>query len=119
MEWKKASGQLTLLLEELLVPFACERKKMFGCPAYFVNGNMFTGVFAESIFFRFPEAERKKLLESESGVEQFAPVEGRVMREYVSLSGTAAMDRDRVQRLLALSWEYTLGLPLKKTRKKP
>ncbi|MCK7500271.1 MAG: TfoX/Sxy family protein [Comamonadaceae bacterium] len=35
-----------------------EKKKMFGCPAFFAQGNMFAGVYRSSIFLRLGEEDR-------------------------------------------------------------
>lgn len=62
MAWPKPSPELVALLDTAMRPFVAERKAMFGCPAYFVNGNMFTGVFADSVFVRLPDDERRQAL---------------------------------------------------------
>lgn len=41
MTWKKVSPELCALLEKVLMSYDCRNKPMFGCPAYFVNNNMF------------------------------------------------------------------------------
>ena len=60
MEWKKVSPGLGDLLEEAMGTRECERRKMFGCPAWFVNGNMFAGAFADRIFLRLSEEDRRE-----------------------------------------------------------
>lgn len=37
-------------LEELVHPFAYQKKPMFGYDVYWVNSNMFAGIFQSSIF---------------------------------------------------------------------
>jgi len=50
------------LLEQFIGEYACEKKRMFGCPAYFVNNNMFCGVFADTIFVRLTPGDKENYL---------------------------------------------------------
>ncbi|MCB9549223.1 MAG: TfoX/Sxy family protein [Myxococcales bacterium] len=72
-----------------------ERRKMFGMPAGFVNGNMFCGVFHDGVVLRLP-AERIAALGAEEGVGAFEPMEGRPWKDYIHASaprwgGTATL----------------------------
>lgn len=60
--WKKAPRELIKTFEDALatVPGA-QMRKMFGYPAAFVNGQMFTGVFQDRVFVRLSELERAEL----------------------------------------------------------
>ena len=49
------------LLADALGPFPAEKRQMFGFPAYFVNGNMFTGVFEDVIILRLADPDREEL----------------------------------------------------------
>jgi hypothetical protein len=51
-KWGKMSQDAAKKLEELVRPFACQKKSMFGYDVYRVNVDMFTGIFQSSIFFR-------------------------------------------------------------------
>jgi len=53
MAWKKPSEELSKFLDERISGFDIQKKKMFGCPVYFANDNMLTGVF-ENDFFHSP-----------------------------------------------------------------
>ena len=64
-----------------------ERKKMFGMPAGFVNGNMFFGVFGNGLVLRLP-ADRRAALREVDGVGAFEPIEGRPWKEYVHVDAT-------------------------------
>ena len=55
MAWKKASPEMSDLLADALGPFPAEKRKMFGFPAYFANGNMFAGVFEDVIILRLAD----------------------------------------------------------------
>jgi TfoX/Sxy family transcriptional regulator of competence genes len=85
MSFPKPDPSSRAFLEEILPPDpAVELKPMFGNTAGFVNGYMFAGTFGSDIVVRLPEAERTRLL-AEPGATIFAPMDGRVMREYVVL----------------------------------
>ena len=85
MPWTKAPPELVELFYAALPEDpAVERRKMFGYPCAFVNGNMFTGVFAELIMVRLPDQQRAELLAIE-GAAPFEPMAGRPMKEYVVL----------------------------------
>ncbi len=58
-------------------------KPMFGNLGAFVNGNMFMGLFGDSVGVRLDEAGRQELLAVE-GTGPFGP-DGRPMKEYVTL----------------------------------
>ncbi len=62
-------------------PMATQRK-MFGYPAAFVNGNMFTGLFQDAMFLRLSDEDRAAF-RSEFGARLFEPMPGRPMRGYV------------------------------------
>ena len=61
-----------------------ELRKMFGYPCAFVRGQMLTGVFQDRIMLRLSDEDRAKFLKL-PGATPFAPMPGRVMREYVEL----------------------------------
>lgn len=54
---------------------------MFGNLAAFVNGNMFAGLFGDSLFVRLSERDRAEFLKI-NGTKLFSPVEGRSMKAY-------------------------------------
>lgn len=83
-KWTKAPESLVVAFTEAAsrVPGASVRK-MFGYPAAFLAGNMFAGVFQNSVIVRLPQETREGLVEE--GGRPFEPVPGRVMKEYVVL----------------------------------
>ncbi len=85
MGWKKMSPEVAALLEEAVGPYACNKRRMFGHDAYFINNNMWTGVFEDRIFVRLLAADRERLLGSEPEAVQFEPLPGRPMKEYIEL----------------------------------
>ncbi|MEK6795806.1 MAG: TfoX/Sxy family protein [Spirochaetota bacterium] len=69
----------------------CDNKKMFGCPASFVNGSMFAGVHGARLFVRLSEQERSALMDA-GDARPFEPMKERVMKEHVALSETITAD---------------------------
>ena len=74
MEWEKASVELGAELERLLTGFIAQKRTMFGCPAYFVNNNMFTGVKASMVFLRLSESDCRAVMEESDEITIFEPL---------------------------------------------
>lgn len=91
-----------------------EPRKMFGFPAAFVNGNLFTGLFEDRWFVRLPEAERAEL--AGAGAAPFEPMPGRPMREYVELPAAVLADDAARDGWLRRSLDHVAGLPPKASR---
>ena len=118
MAWKKPSEELSQFLDERMSSFDVKKKKMFGCPAYFANDNMISGVFENDIFIRLSEHDRKKINSESDEVMPFEPVKGRVMKEYVVLPDSLYNDPEKFHELLRSSYEYVSSLPQKQKKKK-
>lgn len=118
MIWEKVSTELCELLEKALMSCDCQKKQMFGCPAYFVNNNMFTGVHQSNLFIRLPEAAQKELLASNPEATKFEPMPGRIMKEYVALPESIYNNSNELSKWLNRSYEYVLSLPLKEVKQK-
>jgi TfoX/Sxy family transcriptional regulator of competence genes len=120
MDWQKASPELGSILNDLLIDFTCYKRPMFGSPCYFVNGNMFTGVFADNIFLRLSEPDRRDILEQNIEVQSFQPRPGMFMKEYVQIPKGKISEDNFVAKWLRLSYDYVSSLPPKekKPRKK-
>jgi TfoX/Sxy family transcriptional regulator of competence genes len=118
MPWKKASKELSEYLEASLSHFNCQKKIMFGSPAYFVNSNMFTGVFQDDIFIRLSEQDLSDITALNDEVVPFAPMEGRIMKEYVVLPESLFSHHEEFEKWLTRSYQYASGLPEKIAKKK-
>jgi hypothetical protein len=81
MELRKSPQDLIDTFEAVVPGPPAQQRKMFGYPAAFVNGNMFMGLFAESMLIRLPQELRDNLLELPDA-SVFEPMPGRPMREY-------------------------------------
>jgi len=92
-------------------------KKMFGKFAYFINGNMFTGVHLSYLFLRLSQEDRNEAL-LKDGIMVFEPRAGLVMTEYVVLSDSILKDKHQLTDLLQKSITYVSGLPPKESKKK-
>jgi TfoX/Sxy family transcriptional regulator of competence genes len=93
-----------------------EVRKMFGCPAAFINGNMLAGVHQESVLVRLPEESRRVALEK--GWRPFEPMQGRVMREYVVLPEAEVSTKATLDSWLAQAFAYAASLPSKARKTK-
>jgi hypothetical protein len=59
-----------------------KKRKMFGYPCCFINGNLAAGLHADNLLLRLSEADRSAFLKlPESKI--FEPMPGRPMKEYV------------------------------------
>jgi len=88
MAWKKPSEELSKFLDEKISSFNVKKKKMFGCPVYFVNENM------------------------------FEPIKGRIMKEYLILPEILYNDPEKFQEWLNRSFQYVSSMPPKGQKKK-
>jgi TfoX/Sxy family transcriptional regulator of competence genes len=97
---------------------SAQRKQMFGFPAGFVNGNMFSGLFEQDLVLRLAEADRRAIVE-QHGALPFEPM-GRPMTGYVR-APAAMLDQPAVLReWVRRAFDYAAALPPKqpKPRKK-
>jgi TfoX/Sxy family transcriptional regulator of competence genes len=116
MAWKKSPKELTDLLDERLKDVDCQKRKMFGFPAYFINGYMFTGTFEEHRFLRLSENERENIHGEFEGVEPFEPTKGRAMKEYVVLPKLLYENKKEFFLWMNKSISYVSSLPPKKKK---
>ena len=85
MAWTKSSPSLIELFDRSVPSTASiTRRKMFGYPAAFANGNLFIGLHQNDFIMRLSEQDRARF-SAEYGERTFEPMKGRPMREYVRL----------------------------------
>jgi len=116
-KWNPPSETLGEHLAEAVAEYDCQPRKMFGCPCYFVNDNMFCGVHEDSIILRLSQDEKKRLLDTYDEVAPFDPMGGRPMREYVTIPDALASEPGVLGDLVKSSFTFASSLPPKK--KKP
>ena len=112
-KWKKPSQELMDLLDTIIQPYNCTPRKMFGSPTYFVNNNMFAGVHEDVIFLRLSEEGRKLIMDEFPDVGHFEPLEGRKMREYMTLPEEICRDIPKLEKWLERSYQFVSSLPPK------
>ena len=117
MKFKQANPELTTLLEAQLAAYPVEARKMFGCPCFFLVGNMMAGVFEDYLFLRLPANDRETALAADDEITAFDPLGGRPMREYIQLAESTYSDEIRLADLIESSHRYVSSLPPKKPKK--
>ena len=115
--WKKTSKEVTDFLSQETKDMDCEQKKMFGCPVYFINGNMFMGAHEDNIFLRLSEKDRSHLLSSYDETRVFEPIRGRIMREYVVFPETLYHNKKIFKDVMKKSVSYVRSLPPKRKKR--
>lgn len=116
-QWKKSSEKLVeQFLEATDALPKIEKRKMFGYPCCFLNGNMFTGLHEENWIVRLDEEDREKL--KSLGGSLFEPMKGRPMREYVTLPKSVLTSLDELAHWLERSHAFVNSMPPKVKKKK-
>jgi len=119
-KWQKSAPELVNLFQETMEVFPdAQKRKMFGYPCCFINGNMFTGLHEQNWVVRLSEEDRLKLM-SAYKARVFEPMPGRPMKEYIALPKTILDDTKLRTQWISRSLEYAASLPpkVKKLRKK-
>lgn len=116
-KWQKSPPQLVELFARLQVglPPDAERRKMFGYPCSFVNGQMFAGLHQTNMVLRLGEADRAEFLK-QTGAKVFEPMPGRTMKEYVVVPPSLKSEEEMLFKwtLRAFSYAKSLGPKAKK-----
>ena len=116
-KWKPASEEWTRAFDAALPQSkTVERRKMFGYPAAFVNGNMACGLHQDGLVLRLGEDDRAAL-QKEGGVP-FEPMKGRVMTGYVVAPQTMASRTAELKRWIERSIAFASSLPKKAKKAK-
>ncbi len=117
-KWQKSPPQLVELFARLQagLPPDAERRKMFGYPCSFVNGQMFAGLHQTNMVLRLGEAERAEFLK-QAGAKVFEPMPGRIMKEYVVVPASLKSEEEMLFKwtLRAFSYAKSLGPKERKT----
>ena len=120
--WAKPNERLVKLLDEIVATLEFDApvdyRPMFGCPAYFTGGNLFAGVWQQTMMLRLSEDERAEV--TAAGGRPFEPMPGRAMKEYVALPPDMMADRNVARLWVRKAAAYAASLPPKekKPRKK-
>jgi len=111
---KPSAGSATAFATLVPVDPAVSARPMFGNPAAFVNGNLFTGLFGDTLFVRLSDDEGARL--RAAGGSDFTPMPGRPMKGYTTLPKGWATDLDGARRWIATSLAWSKALPPKSPR---
>jgi TfoX/Sxy family transcriptional regulator of competence genes len=114
MKWEKPAEDLVTFLDKVLKEVECEKRKMFGQYAYFLNGNMFVGVFQSDVFLRLSPDYKRELMEKNPKIRDFEPRKGQVMKEYILVPPETLLEEEVFLELLEVSIKYASSLPTKK-----
>lgn len=87
------------------------RKKMFGGVCHLLNGNMFCGVYKESLILRLGEANSKKAM-ALPFVRPF-DITGRPMKGWVMVESRGFETEDALKEWLGQARQFAGALPLK------
>jgi len=85
MAFKKPNAELAVLLDESFAAWGGEKRKMFGCPAWFIQGNMCGGVFGDTLFLRLKVEDREAIQQECDEAVRFEPLPGKALKEYVQI----------------------------------
>lgn len=116
-KWEKSPEDLVQLLARVLPEgLNIERRKMFGYPCAFVNGNMFAGLFASQMFVRLPTEERQSMI-ADQGAKPLEPMPGRPMKDYVVVPPALMICEKDLKTLVARAMMFgaSLAPKIKKT----
>ena len=117
-KWKPAPAALAELFETAVqdsLPGA-QLRKMFGYPAAFVHGHMFTGLFQESMFVRLSADDLAVFLQLR-GARPFEPMPGRAMREYAVVPDAVLQSSRQLRTWLERAFAYARSLPPKPAKR--
>jgi TfoX/Sxy family transcriptional regulator of competence genes len=117
MKLRKSPEALADKFDEVMPGPPAVKRKMFGFPAGFINGNMFMGLFQDSMILRLPGELREELIQAH-GAKLFAPMAGRVMKEYVELPETMIGNRQQLSSWVAKALVYGESLEPKAAKTK-
>ena len=102
--WKKVPAELVAAFDAALpAAVEVERRKMFGCPAAFVNGHLFAGLHEDRLMIRLP---------SEAAARPCVLM-GRTMREYALFAEALQMPPREMAAWIRKACDFTRALPAK------
>ena len=115
-DWSKSPADLQAAFAAALERFPnAERRQMFGYPAAFVNGNMWTGLHTRNWVVRLPDGPRAELL-AMPGAANFEPMPGRAMTGFATLPSSVLDDPAELHTWLTTAWDAALAMPPKQPK---
>ena len=118
MTFQRAADGMVELFKRLMKELpGAETRKMFGYPAAFVNGQMFSGLHNEAMIIRLSTDDLKTFFQLPE-VRPFEPMPGRPMKEYAVVPPALLTSERELIRWLEKSFDYVSALPPKPPKKK-
>jgi hypothetical protein len=117
-KFEKSSPELAARFGEVLDRVASPeivRKPMFGYPCAWVDGNMATGLFAQSWWVRLSPERLDEVFASAEG-RPLSVMPGREMKGYAALPDAAVADDAQIDGWVREALEYTATLPPKEPK---
>jgi len=112
-KWKPAPREAVAAFEVATSDLpGAEPRKMFGYSCVFVKGNMFAGLHEAGMVLRLADEHRAEFLRLKDA-EQFEPMPGRVMREYVVVPKVLLNAPEKLRAWVEKSLAYVSSLPTK------
>ncbi|HLW49193.1 MAG TPA: TfoX/Sxy family protein [bacterium] len=118
MKWRKSPEALVRKFDTIVPDDPhIERRKMFGYPAAFAGGNLFTGLYQDFLILRLSGDDRAAFLRLQ-GASLFEPMPGRPMREYATVPAAVLGQDAALAGWIRKSLQYAGSLPAKGARTK-
>jgi TfoX/Sxy family transcriptional regulator of competence genes len=112
-KWRRPDPDLVRFIDETISGLEFDQpvayRPMFGCPAYFTSGNLFAGVWQETLMLRLGADDRAAI--AARGGRPFEPIPGRKMKEYVALPPDVVADPELTRTWLLRAAAYAASLP--------
>jgi hypothetical protein len=116
--WSKSPAELQEAFAAALDRFPnAERRQMFGYPAAFLNGNMWTGLHTTNWVIRLPDSAGEELFRIE-GAKPFEPVPGRPMTGFATLPPSVLADPKALHGWLSRAWQNAATMAPKEPKAK-
>jgi TfoX/Sxy family transcriptional regulator of competence genes len=119
MKWEKAPQELKDLLASAMQDVECDKRIMFGCPAYFISRNTFAGLFQDRLFLRLSSESLARLRKKSLMLPNLEPMPDRPMKDYFVVPGKILGNKTAFRKLVGESAQYSLTLAPKAARKPP
>jgi TfoX/Sxy family transcriptional regulator of competence genes len=116
MKLRKSPPELIATFDAVMPGPPAVRRLMFGFPAGFINGNMFMGLFEDSMILRLSDGLRDEMMKMK-GARAFAPMAGRVMKAYVVVPDSLLSDRKTLSSWVSKALTHGESLQPKEKKK--
>jgi hypothetical protein len=113
VKWEKAPEELVKTLESAMAGIDSEKRLMFGYPAYFINKNMFSGLFQDQLFARLSAIQLSSMKKKYPAIKNLEPMVGRPMKDYFVLPKELCADSRKVRDVLQEAAGHARTLPPK------